>query len=316
MAALLDIVIQLLTFGVAAMVGVAATQWLWGAVSVRRRLAEQPGAGFQGEALIKQGKVEGRFLQWVEGASLADKKERTALQQQLALAGFEQPSAPVFYVLFRFAAAIGLPLLFLGLQQLSAKPATGLGAVMAPLILCAVGFLGPNRFIQSRATARQNEIEDEFPDALDLTVVCVEAGLGMEAAFVRVGDEVRESHPRIAEEFGRMAQEMAAGRSRADALRALADRAHVEMVRSFVALMIQTETLGVSVGQTLRTFATEMREHRYLRAEQKAMRIPVLMTIPLVACILPVIVAVALLPAAIDVVRTVLPALRGQGAPH
>jgi len=109
-----------------------------------------------------------------------------------------------------------------------------------------------------------------------------------------------------------MSDELRAGRSRADALRNLADRADVDAVKSFVALLIQTDSLGTSVGQTLKTYAAEMREHRFLRAEEKAMRIPVLMTIPLVACILPVIVTALLLPPIIDVIRTLVPALKGH----
>jgi tight adherence protein C len=143
-------------------------------------------------------------------------------------------------------------------------------------------------------------------------VVCVEAGLGLESAFIRVAEDVKESHPRIAEEFDRMSDELRAGRSRADALRNLAARADVDAVKSFVALLIQTDSLGTSVGQTLKTYAAEMREHRFLKAEEKAMRVPVLMTIPLVACILPVIVTALMLPPVIDVIRTMVPALKGH----
>ena len=140
-------------------------------------------------------------------------------------------------------------------------------------------------------------------------VVCVEAGLGLEAAFVRVAAEVKESHPRIAEEFGRLSDELSAGRGRAEALRALADRLNVDSIRSFVALLIQTDLLGVSIGQSLRTYSAEMRESRFMKAEEKAMRIPVLMTLPIVACFMPVIIVALLLPPAIDVVRTLIPAL-------
>jgi tight adherence protein C len=140
-------------------------------------------------------------------------------------------------------------------------------------------------------------------------VVCVEAGLSLDAAFIRVCDEVTASHPRIAEEFGRVSDELRAGMGTVEALRSLADRTDVSGVKSFAGLVIQTEALGGSVGQTLRTYAAEMRETRFLKAEEKAMRIPVLMTMPLVACILPVIITALLLPAIIDVIRNVLPAL-------
>jgi tight adherence protein C len=173
--------------------------------------------------------------------------------------------------------------------------------------------VAPHLFISGRASARRGQLEQEFPDALDLMVVCMEAGLGLEAAFIRVGLEVVESHPRIAEAFGRVSDELRAGQGRAEALRSMADRTDIEPVRAFVALLIQTDALGTSIGRTLRTYAVEMRAHRFLRAEEKAMRIPVLMTVPLVACILPVVVTALLLPPILDVLRTIGPALAGHG---
>ena len=198
------------------------------------------------------------------------------------------------------------------MQNVSAKPAAGFALAFWPLVLCAVGLLAPSRFLANRAAARQTQLEYEFPDALDLMVVCVEAGLGLDAAFVRVGREIGNSHPRIAEEFGRVADQLRAGRARPDALRAMADRTGASSVKSFVALLIQTEALGSGIAQTLRIFSTEMRQTRFLKAEEKAMRIPVVMTVPLILCILPVIVTAALLPAMIDVVRVVLPAMSGH----
>jgi tight adherence protein C len=171
----------------------------------------------------------------------------------------------------------------------------------------------PYVFVRRRAGDRRQRIEHEFPDALDLMVVCVEAGLGLEAAFIRVAREVTESHPRIGEEFGRLAEELGAGRGRADALRAMAVRVDVENINAFVALLIQSDALGVSIAQSLRTYSTEMREARFLKAEEKAMRIPVLMTMPIVVCFMPVVIVALLLPPAIDVVRILAPAFSHHG---
>jgi tight adherence protein C len=187
-----------------------------------------------------------------------------------------------------------------------------LGSLLWPLFSSAIGFIAPSQFVSRRAASRKMELEFEFPDALDLMVVCVEAGLSLDAAFIRVGEEVRESHPRIAHEFDRLSEELRAGKGRADALRAMADRCGVEAIKSFAALMIQTEMLGSGIAQTLRVYSTELRQTRFLKAEEKAMRIPVLMTVPLVACILPVIVTALLLPAVIDLIRTLGPALTGH----
>src|SRR6185503_4737069 len=137
-----------------------------------------------------------------------------------------------------------------------------------------------------------------FPDALDLMLVCVEAGLGLEAAFSRVGMEITTSHPRLAEQFGAVVLELRAGRSHEDALRRMADRAGADEIRAFATLLVQSTKLGSSIAQTLRVYSSEMRERRRMRAEEKAHRLPVL-------------ISVLMLPAAIRVVRAILPALQG-----
>ena len=159
------------------------------------------------------------------------------------------------------------------------------------------------RLIDNRVGAWRTKLENDFPDVLDLLVVTVEAGLGIAAGFIRVAEETVESHPGVSAELMRVNQDLRVGRSRAEALRGMADRTGVDMIVSFVALMIQTDALGGSIAQSLRTYSAEMRQTRMLRAEEKAMRIPVLLTVPLVLCILPVIVTAVMLPAIIGVMR-------------
>ena len=266
----------------------------------------------RGESVLRQQKVKNPLLAWVQSStSLKDKEDRSKLDKSLRDAGFESPSAPALFFVIRFGLAIGLPFTFLIAQTLNSNPMTGLPLIFGALSLCAVGLILPQAVIDRMGQARRNKLEREFPDALDLMVVCVEAGLGIEAAFVRVGEEVVHSHPRISQEFEKVSQELRAGRTRAEALRNLGNRTGVPAVTSFATLLIQTDALGTSVGQTLRIYSQEMRETRFLKAEEKAMRIPVLMTVPLVACILPVIITALLLPAIIDVIRTLVPALQG-----
>ena len=142
-------------------------------------------------------------------------------------------------------------------------------------------------------------------------LVCVEAGLGLESAFSRVGMEMTRSHPLLAEQFGAVVLELRAGRSQEDALRRMADRAGADEIRAFATLLIQSHKLGSSIAQTLRTYASEMRERRRMRAEEKAHRLPVLLSVPLVTCRLPVMIGVLMLPAVIRTIRTVLPAIAG-----
>jgi len=315
---LLEIGVQILTFVIVVGVSVVAFGRLATQIALRRRLGEQVAGRADAMprasgGLVKAG-VTNPFLLWVQrSTSLQDSADGSKLRRDLALAGIAHPAAPTLFVVARFGLAIGLPLAFLLMQQVAPKPMVGISLIVGALVACGIGLIAPRGVLDNRINARKLQLEQEFPDALDLMVVCVEAGLGLEAAVVRVGREVAESHPRIAEEFGRVAQELAAGRGRAEALRALADRTEVDSVKSFVALLIQTDALGTSIGQTLRTYSDEMRRHRILKAEEKAMRVPVLLTVPLVACILPVIITSLLLPAIIDVMRKLLPALAGHG---
>jgi tight adherence protein C len=312
---LLEIVIDLFTFAFVATAAWAALRGVETMWDVRRRLAQgsaEPPSAKAGALLRPEG-VNNPVLRWVQSSSsLSDTKDRAKLRHELSLAGIDHPTAPVWYVICRFGLAVGLPLLFLLSQQLFAKPMTGFGLIVGALALCGLGLVAPRLILNNRVTARRETLEHEFPDALDLMVVCVEAGLGLEAAFIRVGEEIAESHPRMSNEFNRVSDELRAGRGRADAWRSMADRTNVDAIKSFVALLIQTDSLGTSIGQTLRSYSVEMRQHRFLKAEEKAMRIPVLMTIPLVACILPVIITALLLPPIIDVMRTLAPALAGH----
>ena len=310
----IEIIVEVLVFGLVVAISLAAVRAGGAFVAVRRRLAEQSAPAARAAApVVKARGIKNPFFDWVQSStSLNDPKNSGKLRRDLSMAGFESGAAPAIYFVARFTLAIGLPVAFVLGQGLMAKPMTGFGLIAGALALCGLSLILPRAFVDNRANARREKLEQEFPDALDLMVVCVEAGLGLEAAFVRVGQEIGESHPRIGEAFDRVSQELRAGRSRADALRSMADRNDVDTVKSFVALLIQTDSLGTSIGQTLRTYSVEMRSHRFLRAEEKAMRIPVLMTIPLVACILPVIVVALLLPPIIDVMRTLAPALSGQ----
>jgi tight adherence protein C len=311
MSLVVVLIVDVFVFAFVALCVVAVERQVTAGLTIQRRVRGEtvsdtrPGAA----KLVRTQGIRNPFLAWVQASSLNDPKERQKLSRDLIQAGFYSTSAQAWYVVIRFGLALGLPAAFLFDQQFVEHPVTGLRLIIYPLVLAAVGLIIPRAFIDNRANARRSELENEFPDALDLLVVCVEAGLGLEAAFVRVGEDTAESHKRISEEFRQVSQELRAGRSRGEALNAMADRTQVDIVKSFVALLIQTDALGVSIAQSLRTYSQEMRNHRMIRAEEKAMRIPVLLTIPLVACILPVIVGAVLLPPVISAMRDYVPAL-------
>ena len=266
---------------------------------------------------LRAEQIESAWLKLVNsienrGLSLVDTKD-AALRQRLVAAGWTALHAPRVYTLVRLVMVIGLPIMVFLFFWLTGSSPGIVKLYFTLIIAAAAGLYFPALFIRAKADRRQQALINAFPDALDLMLVCVEAGLGLEAAFSRVGMEMMTSHPLLAEQFGAVVLELRAGRSHEDALRRMADRAGADDIRAFATLLIQSTKLGSSIAQTLRTYSSEMREKRRLRAEEKAHRLPVLISIPLVTCMLPTMIGVLMLPAAIRVVRALVPALHGGG---
>lgn len=313
----LRMALLVLLFAVVAAAAYFITQGVGARQATRSRLLEGAAGGHSTQALssLRNERVENSWVKLVNsieqrGISLVDTKD-AALRQRLIAAGFSSTYAPRVYTLVRLTLVIGLPVLVLLLFAMGGDSPSMFKLYMSLVIAAAMGLYLPAVFVRARADRRQRELINGFPDALDLMLVCVEAGLGLEAAFSRVGMEMTTSHPLLAEQFGAVVLELRAGRSHDDALRRMADRSGVDDIRAFCTLLIQSTKLGSSIAQTLRTYASEMREKRRLRAEEKAHRLPVLISIPLVACMLPTMIGILMLPAAIRVVRAVMPALHG-----
>ena len=282
----------------------------------RQRLAEAGSSSgpVVGTSLRSQN-AESAWLKLVNGIekaglSLADTRSDT-VRKKLIAAGFTAPYAPRVYTLIRLTLVIGFPLLFFGIVGATGSAPSIFKIYGVVVVAAMAGLYLPSLLLRVMADRRQRDIINGFPDALDLMLVCVEAGLGMDSAFARVGMEMTESHPKLAEQFGAVVLELRAGRSHEDALRRMADRAGADEIRAFATLLIQSSKLGSSIAQTLRVYASEMREKRRLRAEEKAHRLPVLLSVPLVGCMLPVMIGVLMLPAAIRIIRTMVPALHG-----
>jgi tight adherence protein C len=244
------------------------------------------------------------------GLSLADSKDER-LRAQLRAAGFPDPSAPRIFTLVRLVLTFALPGIYVLIALASAEPPGFLTIYVVGSVLGLLGLYLPNLFVRAKADRRREAIVNGFPDSLDLILVCIEAGLSIEAALDRVGREMVHSHPLVAELLSATVLQLRAGATRQEAFRKLADRSGVDEINSFVTLMIQSDRLGTSIGDTLRVYAEEMREKRQMRAEEKAYRLPVLISIPLVVFMLPVMIGVLMLPAAIRVVRDVVPILLG-----
>lgn len=299
---------------VAAMVGITARA-IASRSLVRQRLAESGQTDEIVSTQLIDQKKNNAWIQLTEaieraGIPLVDEKN-DALRAKLVMAGFPAPSAARIFTLVRLTSLLVLPGAYLMFALRGAEQPSLLHMYMFSVLLAAAGMYAPNLWLNARADRRKQEIVNGFPDCLDLMLICVEAGLGMEAAFDRVGRETMRSHPRLAEILSAATLELRAGASREQALRGMAQRAQVEEIKSFTTLLIQSDKLGTSIGQTLRVYADEMREKRRLRAEEKAHRLPVLLSIPLVACLLPTMIGVLMLPAAMRVVKVLLPLMRG-----
>jgi tight adherence protein C len=228
------------------------------------------------------------------------------LRRRLVCAGYYRPAAIGFY----YAARIGLAALFIVLFAFAAPIiSTRLPEQIMPIFGiagAAIAFYFPDLWIRMRTSSLQTEYREGFPDALDLLVVCVEAGLSLDAAINRVGQEIGHAHPALAENFAMMALELRAGGTRADALRNLAERMGIDEVRSMVTLLLQSEELGTSIADALRLYADDMRSMRMLRAETKAHALPVKLALPLGFFVFPTMLIVILLPVMIRIYRLIL----------
>lgn len=310
--ALLVLIFLLVVVGVLLVSNILANRAI-----VRGRLSEVRGDGQQnsvGGSLRRDDIAQGwqKLADRVEraGISLVDTRGES-LRVKLIAAGYTAPVAPKIFTLLRLVLLFALPALYATLAFAGDSQPSPLQLYLVGGGVALFGLYLPNLWISAKADRRRTEIINGFPDCLDLMLVCVEAGLGLEAAFDRVGREMVHSHPLVAQLLSMVTLELRAGSTREEALRNMADRAQVDEIRSFATLLIQSDKLGSSIGDTLRVYASEMRERRRMRAEEKAHRLPVLLSIPLVACMLPVMIGVLMLPAIIRVLREVVPAMGG-----
>jgi tight adherence protein C len=238
-------------------------------------------------------------------------KERSTARIRLLQGGYGGPNAVRNYFAIRLFLSILLPVAFLLLAPVFTRNMPIEKVMVITVCLLVAGLYLPSVFVSNRIRNRQQAIQEGFPDALDMLMVCVEAGLGLDSAFTRVGAQMAAAHPVMGEEFALVSLELRAGKSREAAMRNFAERVGTNEITSFVVLLIQSDQLGTNVAQTLRVQAEDMRIKRMLRAEEKAHMLPVKLSIPLVLCLLPAMIAVAILPGIIRIIRDLIPALGG-----
>ncbi|WP_298235027.1 type II secretion system F family protein [uncultured Azohydromonas sp.] len=242
----------------------------------------------------------------------SDKKAQvSALRRRLLHAGLRHPQAATAYFGAKTLLALALPLLAFGMQLLLQQPLQSRALMQALVLAAALGYYLPNVVVARLVFLRQREIFESFPDALDLITVCVEAGLGVEAALARVAEDMQHRSRVLSVELQLVGLELRAGAPREHALHNLALRTGVEEVDGFVAMLIQTERFGTSVAQALRVHADMLRTRRRQRAEEAAAKVAVKLLLPLIFCIFPALLLVLMGPAMINIQRALLPALSG-----
>ncbi len=226
--------------------------------------------------------------------------EMGKLQQRLVVAGFRSSEAIVVFFGIRVSVALAAFALF-------ATPIIVRPNILVALPVCLVGYVLPAMVLARLAKRRQHRIRLGLPDALDLLVVSVEAGLGLDQAILRVGQELAFAHPDLCGELRLINLELRAGKGRSEALHNLAERTGVDDIQSLVAMLVQTDRFGTSVSQSLRVHSDTVRTKRRQRAEEAAAKTGAKLVFPLVFCIFPAIWVVTIGPAAIKFIQVLGP---------
>ena len=263
----------------------------------RPQEAPQPSLDFDAS-----GPVQRLLVRPLRTILLADRQTH-AVRRRLQCAGFYSPHAVGAYFAARLTLGGGLPILVNPLiSLLGGQLPIRLSTIIA-IAAALTGYGLPALFLAWRIGRRQLAVRRALPDALDLLVICVESGLGLDGAIARVGQEIQAAHPLIGEHFAMLSAELRAGRRRDEAWRTMATRIGIDEVSSLVTLLVQSERLGTSAGDALRSQARTLRARRLLRAEEKAQQLGVKMTFPLILLILPALMVVIATPAMIRTYR-------------
>ena len=237
--------------------------------------------------------------------------DKSTLRLQFAKAGIRNPSAPALYFAAKTLLALVLPVIALIFCGSLFTPDKRMWLLLAVLAASALGFYLPNLVLARMIEQRQRKLFEDLPDALDLMTVCVEAGLGLDAAMMRVTQEIGVRSHALKDEFELVLLELRAGSGRDKALRNLSLRTGVEDIDTLAAMLIQADRFGTSVGDSLRVYTDNLRTKRRLRAEEKAAKIALKLLFPLMFFIFPALITVLIGPSAIQVVRQLVPTMSG-----
>jgi tight adherence protein C len=260
-----------------------------------------------------------RWLEWVADftrpvsqlAMPEEGFEKSSLRLRFIHAGVRNPNAPAAFFGIKTVLTAGVPLLAFMFVALTDSDLKGNQLLFTLLLLASIGYYGPNIILTRMVRRRQRELFENFPDALDLMTICVEAGLGTEAAMLRVAEDMQYKCPALSDEMKLVNLELRAGADRERALRNLAIRTGVDEIDSFVTMISQAERFGTSIAASLRIQADLLRTRRRQRAEEAAAKIALKLLFPLIFCIFPALLVVLMGPAVIQVMRVLMPTMGG-----
>lgn len=277
---------------------------LGGRDPVEERLARGTSRAGGGEGVSLRRDASGmRLKRLAPFLTPSDARERSAVRDRLIRAGYRSEAATRIYFLARAILGLGagtviavlLPLLGSNVDPVEILIFTGGGALL--------GYVLPNYWVLRRTQHREEQIRDGFPDALDMLLICVEAGQALDMALARVAVEIGGAHPVLAEELAIVGQQLRAGKERAEVLRDFSRRTGIDDIGAFVTVLIQSDQFGTSIGDALRVYASEMRQKRLMRAEEKANKLPVKLALGTMAFVVPPVLLILIGPSIIMVMR-------------
>ncbi|WP_413874794.1 type II secretion system F family protein [Albidovulum sp.] len=232
-------------------------------------------------------------------------EEMSSSRLKMTRAGYRSKTAVRSFHAIQFM--LGIVFLLIGVIYAIVASATGeistTKLVLAVIMPGAIGYYLPKYWIERRIQTRQGDIQNGFPDALDMLLVCVEAGQSLDQGIIRVSKELKTGYPALAEEFEIVAQEVKAGKDKTSVLRAFSERTGVPDIASFVTVMIQSQTFGTSIAEALRVYASEMRDKRVMRAEEAANKLPTKMTLGTMMFTVPPLLIILVGPSVYDMLQ-------------
>jgi tight adherence protein C len=251
---------------------------------------------------VEKSGLKKRFLDWVSSVGkygMDEKEDSSKLRALLIQAGYRHPKGPAIYFGLRVLTAVALPLPYLIFSAWEGKMAGG--GIFMLFSISAAGFYLPHFLLRFATSRRQDRIDKALPDVLDLLIVCMEAGLALQATINRVSEEVRTISLDLYKELHLLNAELRTGIPRELALKNLGERTGVQNVKALVGLMVQSEKMGTSISQAMRTHASFLRTQRAHRAEEKAAKLPVKILFPMLLFIFPSIFIIVMGPALLQV---------------